>query len=100
MKTIHLCLGVAHWGSKCNAFSPMLHEPITPSEKSRLLKLRPLRACARLRKRETPTYSQQGLVVVNVFGGKRGTHADGERWQRQTRKQASQQELQLDLLLV
>lgn len=49
---------------------------------------------------ETPTYSQQGLVVVDVFGGKRGAHADGEWWQRQTRKQASQQELQLDLLLV
>ena len=49
---------------------------------------------------KTPTHSQQGLVVVDVFSGKGGTHADGERWQRQTRKQASQQELQMDLLLV
>lgn len=47
-----------------------------------------------------PTYSQQGLVVVDVFGGKRWTHADSKRWQRQSRQQASQQELQLDLLLV
>lgn len=47
-----------------------------------------------------PTCSQQGLVVVDVFGGKRWTHADRKRWQRQTRQQTSQQELQLDLLLV
>lgn len=46
-----------------------------------------------------PTYSQQGLVVVDVFGGKRWTHADGKWWQRQTRQQAGQQELQLDLWL-
>lgn len=47
-----------------------------------------------------PTYSQQGLVVVDVFGGKWGAHADGKRWQWQTRQKTSQQELQLDLLLV
>lgn len=47
-----------------------------------------------------PTYSQQGLVVVDVFGGKGWTHADGKWWQRQTRQQAGQQELQLDLLLI
>lgn len=38
--------------------------------------------------------------MVDVFGGKRWAHADGKWWQRQTREQASQQELQLDLLLV
>ena len=54
----------------------------------------------KVREIETPTHSHQGLVVVDVFSGKGGTHADGERWQRQTRKQASQQELQMDLLLV
>ena len=46
------------------------------------------------------TYSQQGLVVVDVLGGEWWTHADGERWQGQTREQASQEELQLDLVLV
>lgn len=54
----------------------------------------------RQKERKTPTYSQQGLIVVDVFGGEGGTHADGERWQRETRQQSSQQKLQLDLLLV
>lgn len=44
----------------------------------------------RERERETRTYSQQGLVVVNVFGGKGGAHADGKWRQWQTRQQASQ----------
>lgn len=29
-----------------------------------------------------PTYSQQGLVVADVFGGQRRTHTDGEWRQR------------------
>lgn len=47
-----------------------------------------------------PTYSQQGLIVVDVFGGKRWTHAKGKGRQWQTGQQPRQQELQLDLLLV
>lgn len=47
-----------------------------------------------------PTYSQQRLVVVDVLGGQRWTHADGEGRQRQAGQQPRQQELELHLVLV
>lgn len=46
------------------------------------------------------TCSQKGLVVVDVLGGKRRTHADGKGRQRQAGQEAAEQELQLHLLLV
>ena len=45
------------------------------------------------------TYGQQGLVVADVLGGERRTHAEAEGGQGQTGQQPCQQELQLHLLL-
>ena len=57
-----------------------------------------VRACVRMCN-AVLTHSQEGLVVVDVFGGERGAHAQGEGGQGQPREEPSQLELERHLLL-